>query len=262
MYFDFCICETPLPYNGTTLDTIFYIAGDSSYVTPRKSITAGKTYFVYTFSGEGLIGFDGASHQLRANDFMFIQPERNFHYRCLNDAWEFWWFEYTGDAGWPANQIFHCPPNQLIFQLVSQALVYAKINCWPVSSALFCSLREILAHRVNASNTSLRNEQLVQDMESFIKENIQTVTVTDLCRTFQIEERTLRNIFNHTIDMPPKRFIIKTKVELAGYMLLSTPTSLTQIARDLGFANQYHFSKCFKEYFGITPIKYRRHIHL
>ncbi len=44
----------------------------------------------------------------------------------------------------------------------------------------------------------------------------------------------------------------------AGIRLLETDQSITDISRDLGFTNQTHFYKVFKEKYKMTPLQYRK----
>lgn len=71
MLFDFSICDEPAPLYGTALDTVFYINGDETYVTARKPVTDGKTYFLYTLKGDGLISYDGTTFTSAADTFVF-----------------------------------------------------------------------------------------------------------------------------------------------------------------------------------------------
>lgn len=48
MFFDFCVGPPGASGAPCGLDTIFWIWGDSSYQTPHKGITPGKTYLVFT----------------------------------------------------------------------------------------------------------------------------------------------------------------------------------------------------------------------
>lgn len=241
-----------------TMDTIFYINGDHTYVTARKPITEGKTYFLFTLKGEGEISYNGTSFISRPNTFVFMQPTQDFSYRCREQKWEFWWFEFLGPCPCSADVQMDFTSNHLAITLMSKSLQYAKNGNWDVASSLFLSLTKVLLHGAGRSNKTAHNERVVSTIEEYIRENMDTVTVQELSEVFHIEERTLRNIFCSVTDMTPKRFITKMRMDYGSHLLVSTTKSLDQVALTLGFSSQYHFGKAFKEYFGVTPMRYRK----
>ena len=262
MFFDFSICESPEEYGGIALDTIYYINGDHTYCTPKKDITPGKTYFLYTLQGAGIVSFNGKSFTVTSNHFIFIQPDTDFSYRTKSTGWEFWWFEFTGESVYPPNRLDEIITDKFLIALLSKSLEYTKRNDWKLSTALFNAAVLIIKRNANRPSRALVNEQIVSAIENHIRKNFATVTVHELSEEFGIEERTLRNLFNKTMGMTPKHFILKVRLEYASNLLLTSQLSLSSIAQKTGFANQYHFSKAFKEFFGISPEKYRKFIGL
>jgi AraC family transcriptional regulator len=66
--------------------------------------------------------------------------------------------------------------------------------------------------------------------------------------------RTFQQHVGHT----PKHWIIKRKMELAAQLLLQQTDSVKQIARDLGFTDEYYFHRLFRRTMGMTATEYRR----
>lgn len=262
MYLDFCVRQEPAPWEGITLDTIFYIDGDASYSIPEKRTTTGKTYVIFTLRGEGEISYDRRSFRTGGGTLLYMQPSGSLSYRCLGEKWEFWWFEFMGESTFPPNQLASFPVDQLALSLMEGSLQYAKQGDWVLASSLFRSLHLLACRNANRSPRSVREEQIIRTMEEYIRENLSTVTVGDLCAVFNIQERTLRNIFVRTISLTPKELIMKIKLEYGGRLLLHTANPLDQIAVQSGFADRYHFSKAFKAQYGVSPIQYRRYIHM
>lgn len=261
MYLDCCVRDDPTPYKGVALDTIFYIDGDESYSIPYKNVTPGKIYLVYTLAGQGSISYDGVSYAAGANSFLLMRPQRDFSYRCAGTQWRFWWYEFYAPIELPADTVVHCPPTQTSLELFSQILHYAKQDAWDVAGALLIGTLALLGYGATHNSASQREEALVQAAEGYIRENLATVTVEELAQTMALEERTLRNLFYRTLDISPKRFITKIRIETVAHLLLSTGLRLEAIAQQTGFSSQYHMSRCFTENFGVTLSQYRKHIH-
>jgi AraC family transcriptional regulator len=56
-------------------------------------------------------------------------------------------------------------------------------------------------------------------------------------------------------------YIRKVRIEIACRELISSKASLAQIAAGLGFTHQSHFTRIFKDHFGLTPSEYRKYFH-
>ena len=56
----------------------------------------------------------------------------------------------------------------------------------------------------------------------------------------------------------PKFFLLELRMHRAVALLANTEKSLDEIALETGYSNRYHFSKVFRDYNGISPIRYRK----
>jgi AraC-like DNA-binding protein len=58
--------------------------------------------------------------------------------------------------------------------------------------------------------------------------------------------------------MPPHQFMTSRRVERAKELLLRTDHSLAEIALEVGFSSQAHFTDQFRRATGSTPHRYRK----
>jgi AraC family transcriptional regulator len=65
--------------------------------------------------------------------------------------------------------------------------------------------------------------------------------------------------FRQVTGQPPHQYIIQRRVKRAQH-LLTTQLSLAQIALDVGFANQSHLNRHFKQHVQLTPQQYRQQL--
>lgn len=64
--------------------------------------------------------------------------------------------------------------------------------------------------------------------------------------------------FRQSIGIPPHRYVVTRRVAIAASLIQQTDRSLTEIALEVGFSDQSHFTRAFTRVKGETPGSYRR----
>ncbi|MBE9064599.1 AraC family transcriptional regulator [cf. Phormidesmis sp. LEGE 11477] len=64
-------------------------------------------------------------------------------------------------------------------------------------------------------------------------------------------------LFKQSTGITPYQYLIKCRVEKAKLLLRRRKSSIADVALEVGFSNQSHFTKHFKRLIGITPKTYR-----
>ena len=115
----------------------------------------------------------------------------------------------------------------------------------------------MLDHAAEQRGKPVNAAQLLS-AERYIRANLESVTVASLCEHVGLKERTLRNLFYRTCRCSPKQRIMTIRLERAAELLAGTTLHLYEIAETLGFSSQFHFSRCFREHYGMSPTRYRK----
>ena len=103
--------------------------------------------------------------------------------------------------------------------------------------------------------TSVKRLHLARDY--IIEHYNQPVTLTDLVRVSRLSRSYLIRSFRKLTGMAPHEFLLHTRIRHAREQICRG-LSMLEIAQDTGFADQSHFTRCFKAIVGITPGRYRR----
>lgn len=82
-------------------------------------------------------------------------------------------------------------------------------------------------------------------------------TVSEMAEFCKLSEVQFRRVFQRHVGTSPKRFIDEVKLKAAAQKLQYTNMSLSNLASQFNYKDQFHFSRRFKDIFGITPAKYR-----
>jgi AraC-like DNA-binding protein len=81
---------------------------------------------------------------------------------------------------------------------------------------------------------------------------------SDLAAIAGLSEFHFARAFKQSFGMPPHRFLIERRLEAAAEFIRSTDHRMSQIAIDVGFFDQSHFTRLFVRKTGETPRSYRR----
>lgn len=86
----------------------------------------------------------------------------------------------------------------------------------------------------------------------------QTTRIGDLASTFGMHPVYVARVFRRCLGSSPTAYARRVRIAQAAHRLATTKTPLAVIAAELGFADQAHFSRCFREHVGLAPGGYRR----
>lgn len=111
---------------------------------------------------------------------------------------------------------------------------------------------------LNRKTNTGQNPVLENVLESIRENPKKWWTVYELAEMCHITPDHLRRVFLAKTGMSPKHYIDKTKLMQAGNMLINTEISIKGIAEFFGYMDPYHFSRRFKDLFGISPLNYRK----
>ena len=83
------------------------------------------------------------------------------------------------------------------------------------------------------------------------------ITVDAVSAFFNITPRRLHQIFIKELNISPKKYITKKKMEEGYRLLVQTSMPINKISELLCFSSPYHFTNEFKKIFNQTPTQVR-----
>lgn len=84
-----------------------------------------------------------------------------------------------------------------------------------------------------------------------------SITVDEVASRLGITRKHLYHVFNYTLNISPKQYIINYRIGKACIRLRDTTQTIAEIAEAIGYINQFYFAKEFKRLTGLTPTQYR-----
>jgi AraC-like DNA-binding protein len=64
--------------------------------------------------------------------------------------------------------------------------------------------------------------------------------------------------FQKLYKTSPRRWLTSKRLEYAKQLLLRSNDNIQEICYDIGFENDSHFNRIFKETYGLTPLQFRK----
>ncbi|MEM9602109.1 MAG: GlxA family transcriptional regulator [Pseudomonadota bacterium] len=110
-----------------------------------------------------------------------------------------------------------------------------------------------LKHRIGSAQPKLT--EAVSLMEANIEE---PMTLSELSHHIGLSRRQLERLFKKYLDVVPTRYYLELRLERARQLLLQTSLPIVEVALACGFISAPHFSKCYRDVYGIPPRDERR----
>ncbi len=83
-------------------------------------------------------------------------------------------------------------------------------------------------------------------------------TTSDLAKSIGLSEEKLCYGFQQLLGSTVQAYILKRRMIKATELLKGTGLSITQIALDVGYAHGTNFTRAFRKYYGVSPLKIRK----
>jgi len=84
------------------------------------------------------------------------------------------------------------------------------------------------------------------------------LTVAEMAATVGLSESWFSNVFKQTTGKTPLQWQLGKRIDLAKKLLAESDLSVADIAAQLGFSDQAHLTKAFRQVAGDTPAAWRR----
>ena len=109
------------------------------------------------------------------------------------------------------------------------------------------------------SESEPKNDPILINACSWINEHLNIpVNLNLLEEKLNVSRSTLCRIFKKEKGISPRDYWISRRNERAEFLLIHSELSIKEIAFQLGYSSQFHFSNEFYRYHNLSPLHYRR----
>ena len=82
---------------------------------------------------------------------------------------------------------------------------------------------------------------------------IEDISLAEIAKVTKLSQSQFARAFRDSTGLPPYRYILRSRVQRAEQMLAATKLSNCEIATNVSFVDQSHFTKAFRRFVGATP---------
>lgn len=125
--------------------------------------------------------------------------------------------------------------------------------CWQVIAPLFADPRNGI--QLSAASGLKRYSRLLEYLQNHLSEPPAVAKMAELAGMGR--ELFVKN-FRADTGCSPKRFFHRLQIRQAEQLLLASNTTIKEVAAELGFCNEFYFSRFFKQHTGVSPLQFRR----
>ncbi|KKR03643.1 MAG: hypothetical protein UT30_C0023G0001 [Candidatus Uhrbacteria bacterium GW2011_GWF2_39_13] len=229
-----------------------------------------KIYFIK--KGKGVIRFYDKEIILEPNRLYIVPPLKAADYFVckppLVQYWAHFYAKFENNISlfslMDFNDFVEPENSQVIFYLFERLYnIYMKS-----SQFLFFEAEAILRYflAILRKKPAKNAEKIMRQISrfgpvlSYLEENIsEKTTIKKLAYLVHLHPTYFANSFAKVFGMSPLEFMISQKLEKTQKMLFFTEKPIKEIAAEIGFKDEFYFSRIFKKYIGISPTQYRQH---
>ena len=114
----------------------------------------------------------------------------------------------------------------------------------------------------NWEHGSKLREFYIHEALTYIEHNFQNeITIEDIAGVCGLNRTYFGKIFKEALGKTPQEFLIHYRMSKATELLKMTKLSIADIGNAVGYPNQLHFSRAFKNIYGVSPKNWRDQNH-
>ena len=254
--------------------------------TPAHSFgPAARNHYLfhYILSGTGTLMADDSkgvtqTYSIKSMQGFMIFPNQITTYVADKQLpWEYVWLEFDGlrvkslldTIGLSLDKpVYHARNKSLREDMANEMLYISRHkdeSPFHLIGHLYLFLDYLLRSAADEQleyGSKLR-EFYIHEALTYIEHNFQNeITIEDIAGVCGLNRTYFGKIFKEALGKTPQEFLLNYRMLKAAELLKLTSLSIGDVGLAVGYANQMHFSRAFKNNYGISPREWRYQNHI
>lgn len=255
---------------GFYLTALGYYPKALNHERERRS-GSGQYILIYCMDGAGMIHVNGEDFDISSNNYFIIPKHAPHRYHSsANDPWSIYWLHFDGELAPEIYSRSVLNDRHIVHEIPYQesrvqvfddmcSIIEKSYNKREMEAVNFHSLHfitSLIYHR--ETHPPAGNADMVSRSIDFMNDNIShRYGLTELAQQQNISVTHYAKMFKQKTGETPVNYFNRLKVQKACQNLYFTDRSIKLICGELGFDDQYYFSRLFRKVTGISPLKYK-----
>lgn len=244
----------------------------AGHICERKD-GAAEVIFIYCAEGKGWCEIEGRRHEIGSNQLLVINPKTPHKYGAAgNSPWTIYWFHAVGAniphylerlEVSPAKPIVSLWGDVQLYQLFEDLLEglqrgFTLTHLIYAAHSLSHLMGLILRHKEDywhdQSSTRERILRSIDYMKAHLREPL---NVASLARMANLSRSHYTTLFHRATGYGPLSYLNHLRLQRAVELLISTNWPIKHISEQLGFSDQFYFSRAFAKMHSHSPSEHR-----
>lgn len=252
-------------------DIGYYPKAHQHYVERPHGIN--QHIIIYCVEGRGWVTVNKKKMDISPSHFIVIPANTPHKYGAVEtEPWTIYWVHFKGDiATYVVNLITEDSQNYLpylsfnenrikLFEEICYNLEkgFSADNLRYVNMIFYHFLSSLLyEEKYNQAEKKQVKDPISRAIE-MMQENLHTnQTLNDFAKFSHLSVSHFSTMFRVRTGFSPVEYFNHLKIQQSCQELVFTQKAVKEIANDLGFADQYYFSRIFSRFMGVPPSEYR-----
>ena len=254
------------------LYTVFYQEKEQGFLFSGESHPMPELTYVDQGSLHSVA--DGQDQLLKQGDIVIYAPNQwHMQYADIDVAPRFVTitFDMGGESLAPLfNRKFTAPrqAQTLLRQMLREQEQLDRFSNDMIISQLNMLLLNLLREsaapstvKLQTSNAIHSENEIIRKAQQYISSHIrEKLSVPLVARQVDVSPSYLTALFHKNLQISPGEYIRRIKLQESKQMIRENDLNFTEIAAALQYSTVHHFSRQFKEKFGITPTEYAKSV--
>lgn len=239
-----------------------------NYIRPYDFSRILKNFSIHVvISGSGYITMANQTLRVQTGDCFAIPPNTKFFFKPDdNDKWEYVWFNFNGNCAETYYKnlgfdIHHPVKKCRRFKSFLSSLDCILGKYEDGASIGYYKMISLFYEFMDANINSIKRKfpNLTDRAMEYVRMhyNERDLTVEKICSALNVSHSHLSRKFRENRGITLKQFIVRIRLDAACKLLRESNLGIKEIAHAVGFADNVHFVKTFKEHIKTTPKNYK-----